>query len=185
MALASVQSYLSTYQSNLWSSFSCGPTPLRCVQSQGCSSGQKAPLSLFCQGHLASLQLEHAVVVFRQTIFGLFASSLMDPVAALIAPLSASSGLFVSTFLTPLHHSFQLEAVKNIAGGNGSILIMQMLGSTDGMFCFINCVPLSGVKLYLSNFREIVTRFQFGLPAMPPSIQSEQIQTNISLQRAT
>lgn len=65
MALASVQSYLSTYQRNLWSSFSCGPTPLRCVQSQGRSSGHEAPpASLFCQGHLASLRLEHACACF-------------------------------------------------------------------------------------------------------------------------
>lgn len=35
---------------------------------------------------------------------------------------------------------------------------MQMPDSTDGMFCFINCIPLSEVKLYLSNFREIVTK---------------------------
>lgn len=40
---------------------------------------------------------------------------------------------------------------------------MQMLGSTDGMFCFINCIPLSEVKLYLSNFREIVTKISIWL----------------------
>lgn len=78
MALASVQSYLSTYQSNLWSSFSCGPTPLRCVQSQGCSSGQKAPPSLICQGHLASLQLEHAVVIFFLPNYICFVRQLFD-----------------------------------------------------------------------------------------------------------
>lgn len=145
MALASVQSYLSTYQRNLWSSFSCGPTPLRCVQSQGRSSGHEAPprpFSARVTQHHCGLSALVLVFLCQTALVLLGGYFLMDLVAALIAPLPASSGLFVSTFLTPLHHGFQLEAVKNIAGGNGSILIMQMPGCTDGMFCFINCIPL-------------------------------------------
>lgn len=68
------------------------------------SSGHKAPASISCQGHLASRGSSWSTPwrCFLCQTFVLFASSLMDPVAALIAPLPASCGLFVSTFLTPL-----------------------------------------------------------------------------------
>lgn len=48
--------------------------------------------------------------------------------------------------------------VKNCACRNESILIMLILVPLIGMFCFINYILLSEVKMYLNNFMKIVTK---------------------------
>lgn len=163
MALASVQSYLSTYQSNLWSGFSCGPTPLRCVQSQRRSSGQKAPLSLLCQGHLASLQLEHSAIFFFfdfcQTVFVLLAE-LFDGSGG--CPDRPSFCLFWIICIDISHSSPPQLLVRGCQKhcwrkwkyphyANAGLHWWHVL------FYKLH-PPLSEVKLYLSNFREIVTK---------------------------
>lgn len=57
--------------------------------------------------------------------------------------------------------------VKNCACRNESILIMQIWVPLIGMFCFINYILLSEVKLYLNNFTEIVTKILNCAPCVP------------------
>lgn len=54
----------------------------------------------------------------------------------------------------------QVGDVKNIASRNGSLLIMQIGAPLMGIFCFRNYIPLSQVRLHLSNFTGIVTKIQ-------------------------
>lgn len=83
-------------------------------------------------------------------------------------------GYFIHHFSTYVYRHFPLESswtpswdVKNCACRNESILIMQIWVSLIGMFCFINYILLSEVKLYLNNFTEIVTKIFNCVPCMP------------------
>lgn len=75
----------------------------------------------------------------------------------------------IDIFLFFSLHSFSVSSwhVRNCACRNETILIMQMWALLIGMFCFINYIPLSEVKLYLNNFTEIVTKIWNCVPRMP------------------
>lgn len=66
----------------------------------------------------------------------------------------------------------QVGDVKNIASRNGSLLIMQIGAPLMGIFCFRNYIPLSQVRLHLSNFTGIVTEIWKWVSFMPVSILS-------------
>ncbi len=66
----------------------------------------------------------------------------------------------------------QVGDVKNIASRNGSLLIMQIGAPLMGIFCFRNYIPLSQVRLHLSNFTGIVTKIWKWVSFMPVLILS-------------
>lgn len=66
----------------------------------------------------------------------------------------------------------QVGDVKNIASRNGSLLIMQIGAPLMGIFCFRNYIPLSQVRLHLSNFTGIVTKIWKWVSFMPVLIVS-------------
>lgn len=146
MALASVQSCLSAYQRALRSRVSRGLTPLRCVQSQGCrSSGQKGPESL---------------LPGSPTIIFFFFSRIWSP---LFRPHPHYLYWHFS-LLSNMAFSWRLSETLLAEMKVSSLCKCWLpLMACSFFFFFYKLRPpsLSEVKLYLGNFREIVTKISF------------------------
>lgn len=121
-------------------------SPNRSAECQGCCSGRqprRMPRS--------SPTTSWGKRCFRQAKFVLF--TLMAP---MVAPLSLSLNFMCidGSHSMPLSWACQKPSLAETE----VFRIMQMWVTLIGMFCFRNYILLSGVKLYLGNFRGIVTK---------------------------
>lgn len=165
MELVSAQSYLSTNQKKR-RSFSCGLTTPRRSQSHGRSSGHKPP-------SVALLPGSPSITCFCFKFAKLHLFRLMDPAAA---PISRSFRLFwiiridvshsspTTFFLVRGCQKRRRQKWKYPHYANAGLHWWHVL-------VFRNCIPpCQKSNCIWATSEKLSRRFQFGVPAMPPSI---------------